>query len=285
MKRLPTIFDSAFRLPAALAAFAALALCISAAAVANPPASSNPTMSFGSLVKCVKPGSLCTLQVFVDDAVDSLSCMEVYLKVDTAYAECTTALEGKLFGLSGYPTFFRWQHVSPDTVTAVDCCLGYRTYFLTPGELVKFVFKAKKIGKCRVSFTKVRLWDIMRNELSPIIGPHVDISVCTPTGDEPEMPRGGGLFNYPNPFNPSTRLLLYLPSASAGALESAVRVSIYTPDGNRIRSLYDGKMEAGRNELYWDGKNDRGYLVSSGIYFAVAETGRDTFFRKLILMR
>jgi hypothetical protein len=279
------MLDSAFRFPAALAAVAALVLCISAAAAANPPALSNPTVSFGSLAKCVKPGSLCTLQVFVDDAVDSLSCMEVYVKYDTAYAECTTAFEGSLFGLSGYPTFFRWQHVSPDTVTAVDCCLGYRTYFLTPGELVKFVFKAKKIGKCRVSFTRVRLWDIMRNELSPIIGPYVDISVCTPTGDEPAMPRGGGLFNYPNPFNPSTRLLLYLPSASAGTSESAVRVSIYTPDGNKIRSLHDGKMAAGRNELYWDGKNDRGHPVSSGIYFAVAETGRETFFRKLILMR
>lgn len=285
MKRLPTMFDPAFRFPVALAAFAALVLCISAAAAANPPASSNPTVSFGSLAKCVKPGSLCTLQVFVDDAVDSLSCMEVYLKYDTTYAECTTALEGKLFGMSGYPTFFRWQHVSPDTVTAVDCCLGYRTYFLTPGEIARFVFKAKKLGMCRVSFASVRLWDIMRTELSPILGPHVNISVCTPTGDEPEMPHEGGLFNYPNPFNPSTRLLLYLPSASTGTRESAVRVSIYTPDGNRIRSLYEGKMETGRNELFWDGRNDRGHPVSSGIYFAVAEAGRDTFFRKLILMR
>jgi hypothetical protein len=284
MKRSPTMFGAALRLSKALAAGAALAMWVSAAA-AGPLAAGDPAVSFGSLAACVQPGALCTLQVFVDDAVDSLSCMEVYVAYDTAYAECTTALEGSLFALSGAPTFFRWQAVSPTTVTAVDCCLGYRTCFLAPGELVRFVFRGKKAGICRVSFSSVRLWDIMRVELAPVIGPYVDIGVCNPTGDETPPPRDGALFNYPNPFNPATRLILLLPSGPEGETAASVRVSIYTSGGGRVRSLYDGTMSAGRNELVWDGKNDRGRPVGSGIYFAVADTGRETFFRKLILAR
>ena len=79
-------------------------------------------------------------------------------------------LEGKLFKQAGYPTFFMWKKVPPDTVNAVDCLLGYQSYFLPPGELARFVFKAKTPGICPVSFTAIRLWDIDRVELSPLAG-------------------------------------------------------------------------------------------------------------------
>ncbi|HVO76736.1 MAG TPA: hypothetical protein VMT60_02005, partial [Candidatus Bathyarchaeia archaeon] len=98
-------------------------------------AAGNPTVSFVPVGTCVKPGAVCTLQVVVDAAVDSLSCMELYIRYDTASAECTTALEGACYKGSGYPTFFRWEKVSPDTVSAVDCVLGYRSFFRAPGEI------------------------------------------------------------------------------------------------------------------------------------------------------
>jgi len=44
-------------------------------------------------------------------------------------------------------------------------------------------------------------------------------------------------------------------------------------------------MPAGRNELFWDGRNDHGNVVSAGVYFAVAETEWNTFIRKLVLIR
>jgi flagellar hook assembly protein FlgD len=79
--------------------------------------------------------------------------------------------------------------------------------------------------------------------------------------------------------------VLFLAPPSNGVAASAATVTIYAPDGNRIRSLFDGTMPAGRNELFWDGRNDRGNAVAAGVYFAVAETQWDTFKRKLILVR
>ncbi len=247
--------------------------------------SSTPVVSFEPLRMLAAPGELCTLQVVVEDPVDSLSCMDIAVTFDTSLVECTGALEGALYQGVSSPTFFRWKHVSPDTVDAVDCVLGYRSYFLAPGELMSFVFKAKQVGVCHVCFSEVRLWDIDRFELSPVRGPCAEIDISAPTGNDPGIPRTSYLNNYPNPFNPSTRLVLFLAPPSDGITASAATVTIYAPDGNRIRSLYDGTMPAGRNELFWDGRNDRGSSVAAGVYFAVAETKWDTFVRKLILVR
>jgi hypothetical protein len=246
---------------------------------------SAPMVSFEPPRILAAPGELCTLQVVVEDPVDSLSCMDIAVTFDTSLVECTNALEGALYQGLSYPTFFRWNRVSADTVNAVDCVLGYRTYFLAPGELASFVFKAKKVGVCHVCFSQARLWDIDRLELYPIMGPCAEISISVPTGSDPGIPRESYLCNYPNPFNPSTRLVLFLAPPTGGVAASAATVTIYAPDGNRIRSLFDGAMPAGRNELFWDGKNDRGNAVSAGVYFAVAETEWDTFKRKLILVR
>ncbi len=190
-----------------------------ASAAAGSFAASNPTVSFASPAHCVEPGALCTLQVMVDQAVDSLSCMGVYIALDdTAVADFKNAYEGQLFRAAGYPTFFHWETITPESADAEDCVLGYRSYFLAPGELVRFVFQAKAPGICRVSFTAIRLWDINRVELAPIAGEHADIVVCAPAGDDAAPIRTGALHNYPNPFNPSTVLTLWLPRADGLAV-------------------------------------------------------------------
>lgn len=245
----------------------------------------NPTISFVPLKQYVQPGSLCTLQVVVDDAVDSVGCMEAYIAYDTTYAECTAALEGTLFKQSGFPSFFRWEEVAPDTVTAVDCLLGYRSYFLAPGELVRFVFRAKAPGVCRVYFTALQLWDIYRVEQEPVRGVHAEIVVCYPTSDGSEMPRGSSLFNYPNPFNPCTTLVLWLPNVGGERAQSHVSLNLYSPGGVKVRALFEGTLPPGRKEFLWDGKNDGGNSVAAGVYFAAARMPRGVLMQKLILVR
>jgi hypothetical protein len=72
--------------------------------------------------------------------------------------------------------------------------------------------------------------------------------------------------NYPNPFNPETWIPYQL------AIASSVRLQIYTPRGHLVRTLEIGNKPAGlyltREEaIYWDGRNDTGERVSSGVYF------------------
>lgn len=245
----------------------------------------DPLISFEPLQRHVRPGDLCTLQVVVDDAVDSLSCMNITISLDTSYAECTTALQGKLYEQKQFPTFFRWSFVAPDTVNALDCVLGVRSYVIAPGELTRFVFKAKRNGICRVSFTKTRLFDIDRNEVSHVNGQYAEIIVGTQSGDGPEVPGSGALYNYPNPFNPSTVLVLVLPQSPGEPGVTPAAVDIFSASGSRVRSLFRGAMPGGKNELAWNGNDDFGRYLAAGVYFAIAQTKCGALKRKMILVR
>jgi hypothetical protein len=68
--------------------------------------------------------------------------------------------------------------------------------------------------------------------------------------------------NYPNPFNPGTTFELAL--AHAGA----VQFDVYDISGRRVRMLVSGVLQAGYYDIRWDGRNDDGAEVASGVYFA-----------------
>lgn len=248
-------------------------------------AQGSPVVTFAPAQLIVNPGELCTLSVMVDDAVDSLGCMEVYVAFDSTLVCCTTAVEGELFKEASFPSFFRWDLVAADTATAVDCVLGYRSFVLAPGELVRLVFRAKQVGVCPVEFTSVRLWDIDRMELSPVLGSFSLIIVGSPGGVPPGVQTQGGFFNYPNPFNPSTTLILNVPSGGAQARQLEVSIEIYSVSGCRVRSVFEGLLPAGRLEIPWDGRDDGGRLLPSGVYPVVAKATWGVFTSRLVIVR
>ena len=85
--------------------------------------------------------------------------------------------------------------------------------------------------------------------------------------------------NYPNPFNPSTTVRYSL------AAQSEVSLVIYDVLGRRIRSLVNATQQAGFREVVWDGRNDSGVQVASGIYLYRLEAGDLVATRKLMLMK
>ncbi len=85
--------------------------------------------------------------------------------------------------------------------------------------------------------------------------------------------------NYPNPFNPSTTIRFDLPEAAQ------VRVRIYALNGALIRTLINGSLQAGSHTLRWDGKNEAGQTVTSGIYFYSVKAGHKQSIRKMILLK
>ena len=66
--------------------------------------------------------------------------------------------------------------------------------------------------------------------------------------------------NYPNPFNSSTTIPIFLPEGREVSLE------IYTVLGEKVRTLFEGRIEPGNHLLKWDGADDRGGKLSSGVY-------------------
>ncbi len=85
--------------------------------------------------------------------------------------------------------------------------------------------------------------------------------------------------NYPNPFNPSTNISFQLP------IDEWVELGIYNNLGKKVRTLADQKYAKGQHTLVWDGKNNRGKGVVSGIYIYKITAGKFTQTRKMNLVR
>jgi hypothetical protein len=86
--------------------------------------------------------------------------------------------------------------------------------------------------------------------------------------------------NAPNPFNPSTRIRFDVPAPGA-----RVRLAIYSVEGRLVRELASGFEPAGRRERAWDGRDQSGTDVASGIYFLRYETAGRALTRKMTLLR
>jgi hypothetical protein len=68
------------------------------------------------------------------------------------------------------------------------------------------------------------------------------------------------LDNYPNPFNPKTKINIFIEK------DAHISLDIFTINGRKIRTLFNGSVSSGVNQFTWDGKNSYGEKVSSGIY-------------------
>ncbi|NIW68183.1 T9SS type A sorting domain-containing protein [candidate division KSB1 bacterium] len=85
--------------------------------------------------------------------------------------------------------------------------------------------------------------------------------------------------NYPNPFNPSTEIRFELP------VERHVNLIIYNVLGRKIKTLVDEVKEAGSHSVTWDGTDENGQPVPSGVYFYRFDAGMVSGTKKMILMR
>jgi hypothetical protein len=89
--------------------------------------------------------------------------------------------------------------------------------------------------------------------------------------------------NYPNPFNPSTTIDYQIPeSAGAGVSFS---LNVYDMRGSLVKSLADGFKGPGAYKAYWDGTNNHGQNVSSGVYFYRFSSAKYNSTRKMILLK
>lgn len=84
---------------------------------------------------------------------------------------------------------------------------------------------------------------------------------------------------YPNPFNPTTTVPFALPE------DSHVNLSVYNVLGQRVVTLVDKEFTAGYHSVLWNGKNDQGTLLGSGVYFVKMEAGKYLNTQKIVLMK
>ena len=86
--------------------------------------------------------------------------------------------------------------------------------------------------------------------------------------------------NYPNPFNPTTTI-----SFSVTQTFSLVNLEIFNLKGQKVKQLINDQLSEGQHSVVWNGTDDSGKSVSSGIYFYKMRTGNYTSTKKMILMK
>lgn len=85
--------------------------------------------------------------------------------------------------------------------------------------------------------------------------------------------------NYPNPFNPSTNIGLSLPQ------RQEVTLRVFNLLGQEVKTVFQGELDQGRHVLTWNGDNNAGESVASGVYFYRLETKEFTQSKKMMLLK
>ncbi len=162
----------------------------------------------------------------------------------------------------------------PEAADSVHVTLYYQT---TSKEYVEFLRDANTTNSAGQD-----LYDswVAQGMAPPVVVATASTGVDV-TSDVPDAP----LFVYdlrqnsPNPFNPTTTIRFSL--AEAGP----VRISVFDVAGRLVRTLEDGRMDAGEHSSVWDGRDDAGAPAASGIYFYSISTEGYSARRKMVLLK
>jgi hypothetical protein len=85
--------------------------------------------------------------------------------------------------------------------------------------------------------------------------------------------------NHPNPFNPATTIRFTLASGGPATL------TVFNMLGQKVRTVFDGTVPAGETAVVWDGRDDAGNAVASGIYLYRVAAGAGAQSRKMVVLK
>ncbi len=187
------------------------------------------------------------------------------LTADVAAGAVRSFAAGKLVGGQDGPFFA--QNIASRGLDAGLALLGRDVRIIGQGELLRLDLG----GDLDIADIVVEA----RNSANEM----VEIMFAEATESQP-LPTAYALAeNYPNPFNPATTIDFALPEPQR------VRLAVYAVDGRLIATLKDESMTAGRHSVVWNGRNDGGDPVASGIYFYRIEAGPFSRTCKMTLLK
>jgi hypothetical protein len=142
---------------------------------------------------------------------------------------------------------------------------------------------ANGVGYCSFSDT------VGSNYIRPVYAPDTLFSLAVtgatavskyPASSISSIPMTLKLYgNYPNPFNNATKIRFTIPSAST------VQIDIYSILGKHVKSVFQGLLPMGSSTKDWNGTNDAGRQVASGIYLCRVKTNSGTLTTKMVLLK
>lgn len=177
----------------------------------------------------VKP---CAASMILSYDAQKLSVVEVRSGVDSALMAANTQERGKI----------RLALINPDGITGPQ------------GAIVVIMVKLEQGGEIAapLKFEQLNLLDVQANRIDARTS--VDETVALPTTFGLEQ-------NYPNPFNPETSIAYQLPK------DALVSLQVYNLTGQVVATLVNGKKPAGHHSALWNGRDEAGRQLPSGVYF------------------
>jgi hypothetical protein len=171
----------------------------------------------------------------------------------------------------GSDTFLGSMAGGPGVVHVDVAALGVDKAFEESGEIARIVLRPRDDGAITVKMVEADLRDL-NNEREVIE---------ETGGGEKFVPTISALHqNRPNPFNPTTTLTYDVASPSV------VSVRIYSVTGKLVRTLVDEFKTTGRYETVWDGRDNNGSTVTTGVYFyRMTAAGFASQTRKMLLLK
>jgi len=169
---------------------------------------------------------------------------------------------------------------------------GLKHMWVYPANQVLYVDEVDghKIGKLGLMFYDDNTWGSF--SITPSVHPTNDggtvmfteLQITFPIGDAADdntiTPVASLLNqNYPNPFNPETTISFDMPKAAPATL------SVYNVKGQLVKTLFNGTAVYGKNSVVWNGTDNSGSKVSSGIYFYRLSANGNVESRKMMLMK
>jgi hypothetical protein len=253
---------------------------VDSAEVSFNPDTSYVTVSGGTVKKFY-------VEIVVDENADSLAQCDMYLRCNKNVLAVDSVFMGSIWdGLGGMV----WKDVQIEPVDSNQVVILYSiiqwdVYAHGPGVLARVRFRTRGIGESDLVLDSLVLsgpnyyGDIASKAIKGKVYVQESSDVENTT-DEADVIAGYSLWqNYPNPFNPETDISFSLPEKTEASLV------IYNILGEKIKTLVTGYMRAGTHTVHWNGRDEAGMPIASGIYFYRLKTETFDQTMKMVLMK
>jgi len=228
----------------------------------------------------VKLGERFTVELLTKD-LQRLRAFEFHLRYDNNKLEVHNIVLGEGFTNSAVPVIILGPKIDnrEGSIIAGTVFLGQKPISEPSEVFASLEFVAQKAGMSTLELEELKLID-SNERLLP-----VEIPKPTLINILPQAPmRSVLLQNYPNPFNPDTWIPYQL------AFASDVKIQIYDVSGRLVRTLNLGYKDAGyyqdkASAAYWDGRNEFGEGIASGVYFYTLKAGKFIATRRMLIAK
>lgn len=172
--------------------------------------------------------------------------------------------------MDGYPFGTTYNGATPGTLVDFDNSGYYK--------LVAGFSNGILMSNLRLPVSDLAPWTVYRGSLNRQAS--FAATGFVSNTDATQNPQPNQLLqNYPNPFNPHTTIAFNL------AKDAFVSLNVYNTKGQKVRSLHSGQLGQGRHNLNWDGCDESGRSMASGLFFYRLETDGATQTKKMLLMK